>query len=63
MPRLRFFITSLLITITLTVGGIAYAVTLAISSVGEMEDDDTKELNGPVGLAITKIDSSTYAVL
>ena len=44
MSRLRFFIPILVITITLIVGGVAYAVTLAISSVGEMQDDGTKEL-------------------
>jgi integrase len=32
MPRLRFFIPILVITITLIVGGVAYAVILAISS-------------------------------
>ena len=62
MRRFRFFIL-LGISVFSIIGLHAYAVTLDVYQVSEMEDDGTIFLDTPAGITTTKIGSSTYAVV
>ena len=61
--QFRLFIQISLISILSITGLYAYAVTLDIVPVGEVEDDGSIELEGPMDAAIATIDGKTYAIV
>ena len=60
--RLQLFILLFAISILSITGLYAYAVTLDVTSVGEIEDDSDKLLEAVLGTAIYTVGSSTYVV-
>ena len=58
----RLFILISLISLISITGLYAYAVTLDVTSVGEIEDDSDKLLEAVLGTAIYTVGSSTYVV-
>ena len=59
----RLFILISLISLISITGLYAYAVTLDVTILSEVEDDATRELNGPMDAAITTIAGKTYVVV
>ena len=60
--KLNFFIVLFTISILSITGLYAYAVTLDVTSVGNIEDDSDKLLDGVLGTAIYTVGDSTYVV-
>ena len=59
----RLFILISLISILSITGLYAYAATLDVTILSEMEDDDDKLLKQPMDAAVTTIGTSTYVIV